>query len=56
MVGLLMVRGWEREDEGDGPRDPCGCGGDTGNGGGGGGEEVVVMLVLEIVVKFWLGL
>lgn len=24
--------------------------------GGGGGEEVVVMLVLEIVVKFWLGL
>lgn len=51
-----MVRGWEREDEGDGPRDPCGCGGDTGNGGGGGGEEVVVMLVLEIVVKFWLGL
>lgn len=42
-----MQRGWEREDEGDGPRDPCGCGGDTGNGGGGGGEEVVVMLVLR---------
>ena len=44
-------------DEGDGPGDHCGCGGDIGNGGGGrGGEEVVVKLVLEIVVIFWSGL